>query len=225
MPLYGDAESMAETFGEFATAMGAGLVLIYVVLVLLFRDLLQPVTIMTALPLSLSGAFGGLLLAGMAMDVLSLIGLLMLMGIVTKNSILLVKYAIEEIRAGVGRREALLDAGMKRARPIVMTTIAMVAGMVAPALGFGAGAELRAPMAVVVIGGLLASTLLSLVFVPVAFTFMDDMRARLAGPLSRLATLRPGDRDEPQPADAAPPVSAFSSGSGSSHSASGRSLM
>ncbi|GJD93606.1 efflux RND transporter permease subunit [Methylobacterium iners] len=196
IPLYGDAESMAETFSEFALAMGAGLLLIYVVLVLLFRDVLQPITIMTALPLSLSGAFGALLLTGMALDVLSLIGLLMLMGIVTKNSILLVEYAVEEIRAGVGRRDALLDAGVKRARPIVMTTVAMVAGMMVPALGFGAGSELRAPMAVVVIGGLLTSTVLSLLFVPVAFTFMDDLRGVLGRPLSRLTTLQDGDREE-----------------------------
>lgn len=193
IPLYGDAESMAETFGGFAFAMGAGLVLIYVVLVLLFKDMLQPITIMTALPLSLSGAFGALMLAGMPLDVLSLIGLLMLMGIVSKNSILLVEYAIEEIRAGVPRHEALVDAGLKRARPIVMTTIAMVAGMLVPALGIGAGAELRAPMAVVVIGGLSTSTLLSLVFVPVIFTFMDDLK-HLVGPIfMRLATFRKED--------------------------------
>ncbi|WP_298961452.1 efflux RND transporter permease subunit [uncultured Methylobacterium sp.] len=195
IPLYGDAESMAETFSEFALAMGAGLLLIYVVLVLLFRDVLQPITIMTALPLSLSGAFGALLLAGMALDVLSLIGLLMLMGIVTKNSILIVDYAIEEIRTGVDRRKSLLDAGVKRARPIIMTTVAMIAGMMVPALGFGAGSELRAPMAVVVIGGLLTSTVLSLLFVPVAFTFMDDLGVVLGRSLSRLTTLQPGDRE------------------------------
>jgi HAE1 family hydrophobic/amphiphilic exporter-1 len=194
-PLTGDAETMAELFGQFGLAMGAGILLIYVVLVLLFKDFMQPLTIMTALPLSLAGAFAGLLLAGMALDLLSLIGLLMLMGIVTKNSILLVEYAIEEVRSGISRTEALVDAGRKRARPILMTTVAMVAGMAFPALGIGPGAELRAPMAVVVIGGLLTSTVLSLIFVPVFFALVDDAEHWLGRRLKALTTLEPGDID------------------------------
>ncbi|UFN49951.1 efflux RND transporter permease subunit [Roseomonas sp. OT10] len=171
----GDAEIMAELFQGFVMALGAGVLLVYLVLVVLFGGFLQPLTIMTALPLSLGGALVALLLAQQALGVSSVIGVLMLMGIVAKNSILLVEYAIESQRAGLPVREALLEAARKRARPIVMTTIAMTAGMAHIALGLGADAEFRSPMAVTVIGGLITSTLLSLVFVPAAYTLMDDV--------------------------------------------------
>ena len=129
MPEYGDAEYMNEMFNQFGMAMGFGVLMVLVVLVLLFRDFLQPVTIITALPLSLGGALGGLLLYGAALDLSSVIGILMLMGIVTKNSILLVDFIIEKRRHGMARARAIYRSGAERARPIIMTSIAMGAGM------------------------------------------------------------------------------------------------
>ncbi|EAQ34295.1 Acriflavin resistance protein [Nitrobacter sp. Nb-311A] len=171
----GDAESLNELSEGFATAITAGLMMVYAVLVLLFGTFLQPITILFSLPLSIGGAIMALLLTGKQLTTPVWIGILMLMGIVTKNAIMLVEFAVESIRAGHAREEAIIDAGMKRARPIVMTTIAMVAGMMPSALAFGAGGEFRSPMALAVIGGLLFSTLLSLVFVPAMFLLMDDV--------------------------------------------------
>jgi multidrug efflux pump subunit AcrB len=172
----GDAETMAELFGSFGTAMLIGIMCIYIVLVLLLHDFLQPITILAALPLSLGGALLALLVTGNSLSMPSVIGLLMLMGIVTKNSILLVDYAMLGLHEhGLGRFDALVDACHKRARPIVMTTIAMGAGMMPTALGLGADPSFRAPMAIVLIGGLIASTFLSLLVVPVVFTFVDDV--------------------------------------------------
>ncbi len=170
----GDAEVMAELFASFGLAMLTGVLCIYIVLVLLFKGFMQPVTILAALPLSLGGAFVALLLTKSAFSMPSLIGLIMLMGIATKNSILLVDYAIIARHAGMGRFDALIDACHKRARPIVMTTIAMGAGMMPIALGLGADPSFRAPMAVAVIGGLITSTFLSLLVIPVVFTYVDD---------------------------------------------------
>ncbi len=173
----GDAEVMGELFASFGLAMLTGVLCIYIVLVLLFKDFLQPVTILAALPLSLGGAFVGLLLAQKSFSMPSLIGLIMLMGIATKNSILLVEYAIVARRDhGLNRWDALLDACHKRARPIVMTTIAMGAGMLPIAIGWGAAdPSFRSPMAVAVIGGLITSTFLSLLVIPVVFTYVDDV--------------------------------------------------
>jgi multidrug efflux pump subunit AcrB len=171
----GDAERMAELFGAFGTAMAVGVMCIYIVLVLLFHDFLQPTTILSALPLSVGGAVVALLVTGRSFSMPSVIGLLMLMGIVTKNSILLVDYAVIARRAGLDRFEALVDACRKRARPIVMTTLAMGLGMLPIALGLGVDASFRGPMAITVIGGLITSTVLSLLVVPVAFTYVDDL--------------------------------------------------
>jgi multidrug efflux pump subunit AcrB len=172
----GDAEVMAELFAGFGLAMLTGIVCIYIVLVLLFKNFLHPFTILTALPLSLGGAFVMLLMTGKSFSMPSLIGLIMLMGIATKNSILLVEYAIVARRDhGMSRVEALLDACHKRARPIVMTTLAMGAGMLPIAVGWGAAdASFRSPMAVAVIGGLMTSTVLSLLVIPAVFTVVDD---------------------------------------------------
>lgn len=172
----GDAEAMTELFQSFGLAMLTGVVCIYFVLVLLFKDFLQPVTILAALPLSLGGAFLGLLVGGKALSMPSMIGLVMLMGIATKNSILLVEYAIVARRDHhLSRVDAILDACHKRARPIIMTTIAMTAGMLPIALEWGsADGSFRSPMAVSVIGGLLTSTVLSLLVIPVVFTYVDD---------------------------------------------------
>jgi multidrug efflux pump subunit AcrB len=171
----GDAESLNELSDGFATAITAGLMMVYAVLVLLFGTFLQPITILFSLPLSIGGAIGALLLTGKQLTTPVWIGMLMLMGIVTKNAIMLVEFAVESIREGKPREEAIVDAGMKRARPIVMTTIAMAAGMMPSALAFGAGGEFRSPMALAVIGGLVFSTVLSLVFVPAMFMVMDDV--------------------------------------------------
>ena len=173
----GDAEALADLSAGFATAMTAGLMMVYAVLVLLFGTFLQPITILFSLPLSIGGAIAALLLTGNQLTVPVYIGMLMLMGIVTKNAIMLVEFAVESIREGKPREEAIIDAGMKRARPIVMTTIAMAAGMMPSALAFGAGGEFRSPMALAVIGGLVFSTVLSLVFVPAMFILMDDVGA------------------------------------------------
>jgi len=179
----GDAEMMAELFGSFGLAMLTGVLCIFVVLVLLFKDFLQPVTILAALPLAFGGGFVALLLADKALSMPSLIGLVMLMGIATKNSILLVEYAIVARRElGLGRFEALLDACHKRARPVVMTTIAMGAGMLPVALGFGAAdASFRSPMAYAVIGGLVTSTILSLLVIPPVYTVLDDIKQLILG--------------------------------------------
>jgi multidrug efflux pump subunit AcrB len=170
----GDAQEMQALFASFGIAMLIGVLCIYGVLVLLFHDFMQPLTILAALPLSIGGAFIGLLVSQKALSMPSMIGLIMLMGIVTKNSILLVDYAILARRANMNRFDALVDACRKRSRPIVMTTIAMGAGMLPLALGFGADPSFRSPMAVAVIGGLITSTLLSLLVVPAVYTFVDD---------------------------------------------------
>jgi HAE1 family hydrophobic/amphiphilic exporter-1 len=173
---YGDSERMNELFSEFAIAIVAGILLVYCVLVLLFHDFAQPMTIMAALPLSVGGALGLLLASGEALSLPAIIGILMLMGIVTKNSILLVEYALVEMEKGASRWDALVDACSKRARPILMTTVAMGAGMLPIALKIGADADFRAPMAIAVIGGLITSTILSLFYVPVVFTYVDDAK-------------------------------------------------
>ena len=181
-------------------AIVAGLFLIYAVITLLFRSFFKPVVILSALPLGITGAFLALLIGGLALNMPSLIGLLMLLGLAAKNSILLVEFAIERERAGATQREALIDACRERARPIIMTTLAMQAGMLPTALGIGAGAEFRQPMAVAVIGGLLTSTILSLVMVPVVYEFVDDFERWLTPKLGRLITPRDHATEEAIPA-------------------------
>lgn len=172
----GDADVMQQLFESFGLAMLTGVLCIYVVLVLLFKDFLQPITILVALPLSLGGAFVLLLLAKSSFSMPSLIGLIMLMGIASKNSILLVDYAIiARSERQYSRINALLDACHKRVRPIIMTTLAMGAGMLPIALGIGTDPSFRAPMAISVIGGLITSTFLSLLVIPVVYTFIDDI--------------------------------------------------
>jgi multidrug efflux pump subunit AcrB len=171
----GEVQRMSELFQSFGIAMAIGVFCIYAVLVVLFHDFLQPATILCALPLALGGALLALWLTHQAFSMPVVIGVLMLMGIVTKNSILLVEYAIVARRQrDMTRLAAVIDACHKRARPIVMTTIAMGAGMLPNALGLGAEPSFRQPMAIVVIGGLLTSTVLSLLVVPVVFTYVDD---------------------------------------------------
>jgi multidrug efflux pump subunit AcrB len=208
----GDAEVFVELFASFGLAMLTAIVCIYIVLVLLFKDFLHPMTILAALPLSLGGAFVGLLVADKTLSMPSLIGLIMLMGIATKNSILLVEYAIEARRgkpatdthpavAPMGRTEALLDACHKRVRPIVMTTIAMGAGMMPIAMSWGASdGSFRSPMGVAVIGGLITSTLLSLLVIPAVYTFVDDLEgffAKLWRKLTRTSSAHADGVNEP----------------------------
>ena len=200
----GDAEVMGEVFQGFAQAMGAGLMMVLAVLILLFGSVLQPITILLSLPLSVGGVIGGLLIMNYAISMPVVIGILMLMGIVTKNAIMLVDFAVERIAVGVPRTEALVDAGRKRARPIVMTTIAMGAGMIPSALGIGDGGEFRSPMAVGVIGGLIASTILSLIFVPAMFTVMDDLGRLIWRGFSRFVGPRDDESVVAQPHGGAP---------------------
>ncbi|MDM8346637.1 efflux RND transporter permease subunit [Pseudochrobactrum sp. sp1633] len=192
---YGNAEYMAEMFNSFGLALLTGILMVAAVLVLLFKDFLQPLTILIALPLSIGGAAIALLLYGAALDLSSVIGILMLMGIVCKNSILMVDYAIECRKEGLDRHAALLKAGITRVRPIVMTTIAMVAGMIPAAIGIGGDAGFRAPMAIAVIGGLITSTALSLIFVPVMFTAMDDLNNWASKKLKKLSSVTESDRE------------------------------
>ncbi|MHC2090158.1 efflux RND transporter permease subunit [Methylobacterium sp. CM6244] len=206
----GDAEIMGEVFEGFALAMGAGLMMVFGVLVLLFGNFLQPLTILFSLPLSIGGAILGLLIFHMPISMPVVIGILMLMGVVTKNAIMLVDFAIEEMARGVDRATAIIDAGRKRARPIVMTTIAMAAGMVPSAMALGIGGEFRAPMAVAVIGGLIVSTGLSLIFVPAIFVLVDDLSRLFARLFGRFI----GRKDEPTEGVFALPATLANDGKG-----------
>ena len=200
----GDAKYMNELIANFFIAMGTGILMVFAVLVLLFARVLQPITILFALPFSIAGVVLALVLTGFSASLGVFIGLLMLMGIVAKNSILLVDFAIEEMRAGADRVTAILEAGHKRARPIVMTTVAMVAGMLPVALGLGGDTAFRQPMAIAVIGGLITSTGLTLVIVPAAFTLIDDVERWLAPKVGRVLvpqqqpqSAEPGSRPRP----------------------------
>jgi HAE1 family hydrophobic/amphiphilic exporter-1 len=194
----GDAEIMGEVFQGFFVAMITGLLMVLGVLVLLFGSVFQPITILLSLPLSVGGVILGLLMTNNAISMPVVIGILMLFGIVTKNAIMLVDFAIEQVKLGTDRAHAIIDAGRKRARPIIMTTIAMVAGMVPSALGLGDGGEFRAPMAIAVIGGLIVSTVLSLVFVPSFYTVMDDVSRFFSWVFGRF--VGPKEEDTPHPA-------------------------
>ena len=176
----GDAEVQAELMGSFVNAMVLGLMLVLTVLILLFKSVIQPFTILFSLPLAIGGVAAALIITGNAISMPVLIGILMLMGIVTKNAILLVDFAIEMMSKGLNRKAALIEAGHKRARPIIMTSIAMSVGMLPSAIGVGEGGAFRAPMAIAVIGGIIVSTILSLVVVPSFFLIMDDL-SRLLG--------------------------------------------
>lgn len=182
----GDAEVMNEVFNSFFLAMSTGLLMVYAIQVLLYKDWIQPITRMVALPLSIGGAFFMLLLTGTEFGMPAVIGILMLMGIADKNSILLVDYMLEKIESGMPRTEAIMEACKVRARPIIMTSLSMFAGMLPIALGLGLDSAFRAPMAVAVIGGLISSTALSLIFVPVMFSYVRDFEEWLIPKLKHL---------------------------------------
>jgi multidrug efflux pump subunit AcrB len=195
----GDAEMMGELFTNFVIAITTGILMVFAVLVLLFARVLQPITILSSLPLSIGGAVLALMATRQSLSLGVMIGFLMLMGIVAKNSILLADFAIEEMRAGKDRFTALLEAGHKRARPIVMTTVAMIAGMLPVAIGFGGDNAFRGPMAIAVIGGLLTSTALTLVIVPAAFTLIDDIERWLGPRFGKVLTASVPQRAESEP--------------------------
>ncbi|WP_332656562.1 efflux RND transporter permease subunit [Brevundimonas sp.] len=196
----GDAEFIQEMITGFAVAFATGILLMYAVLVLLFRSFAYPVTIMASLPLAIGGAFVALMIAGSSFSISSLIGVLMLMGIAAKNSILLVDYIVMAEKDGMTRLEAIMDAAHKRARPILMTTFAMGAGMLPVALGWGADVEFRSPMAIAVVGGLISSTFLSLLFIPPIFTLIDDIAGFARRRMSKMFA---SQRHEPnRPAEA-----------------------
>lgn len=183
----GDAENMAESTGYAAQALGLAVIFIYLILASQFGSFLQPLAIMTTLPLSLIGVLLGLLATGSTLNIFSIIGFIMLMGLVTKNAILLVDYSNQAQARGLSLRDSLAEAGAVRLRPIVMTTLAMISGMLPLALGLGEGGGQRAPMAHAVIGGLISSTILTLVFVPVVLTYLDGFRRRVRRFLPRSA--------------------------------------
>jgi multidrug efflux pump subunit AcrB len=193
----GNAQLMSELFTDFGIAMLTGLLMVFAVLVLLFVRVLQPLTILSSLPLSLGGAVLALWLTRNPLSLGVMIGFLMLMGIVAKNAILLVDFAIEEMRAGKDRTTALLESGHKRARPIVMTTVAMVAGMLPVALSIGDA--FRSPMAIAVIGGLITSTALTLIVVPAGFTVVDDIERWVGPKLAHVIIAEPA-AEQPAPA-------------------------
>ncbi|QND47972.1 efflux RND transporter permease subunit [Rhizobium lusitanum] len=189
----GDTKIQKEMQTSFGNAMLMGLLLVLTVLILLFKDVIQPFTILLSLPLAIGGVALALIMTGNALSMPVMIGILMLMGIVTKNAILLVDFAIEMMHHGMPRLEAVVEAGRKRARPIIMTSIAMSAGMLPSALGVGEGGSFRAPMAIAVIGGIIVSTVLSLVVVPSFFLIMDDLSRLLAWLFGRLVGKRDTD--------------------------------
>ena len=186
--LTGNASTLKESVGYMLEAVLLALILVFLIMSAQFESFVHPLTIMLSVPLSFIGAFLALLTFGMNMSIFTMIGFIMLMGLVTKNALLLVDYANQQRAAGMTRFEALVSAGTVRLRPILMTTAAMVGGMMPVALATGAGAEQRAPMAVAIIGGLITSTMLTLVVVPVAYELIDKIVqwmqrvwARLAG--------------------------------------------
>ncbi|HEY5071698.1 MAG TPA: efflux RND transporter permease subunit [Caulobacteraceae bacterium] len=186
----GQEQALAQLASGFAVALFSAIGLVYAVMVLLFRSFFKPFVILSALPTAIGGAFLAMLVVNAPLSIPSAIGFLMLMGLAAKNSILLVEYAIEREREGKSQREALYEACRERARPIVMTTMAMAAGMLPTALALGNGSEFRQPMAVAVIGGLMTSTVLSLILVPVVYEFIDDFERWLTPWAARLVTPR-----------------------------------
>lgn len=182
----GANQDMTESAGYAASALIMAIVLIYMVLASQFNSFLYPLAIMASLPLSLIGVFGALYIFGSTLNIFSIIGIIMLMGLVTKNAILIIDFIKKAVDQGAERTEAIVEAGKTRLRPILMTTTAMVMGMVPLALGLGEGAEQRAPMAHAIIGGIITSTILTLVVVPIIYTYLDGLKRRTVSVIRRL---------------------------------------
>jgi hydrophobe/amphiphile efflux-1 (HAE1) family protein len=197
---FGNAKIQAELFTNVGMALGAAVLFIYTVLVLLFADFLHPITIMVALPFSIGGAFLGLLVTHKDLGLFALIGIVLLLGLVTKNSILLVDFTLLNVREGKPLMAAVVESGVARLRPILMTTIAMITGMLPIALGIGAGSQVRSPMAIAIIGGLMSSTLLTLIVVPVIFTYVDKLQHLIFDRLLKGAAQRKSQEDAMDPA-------------------------
>jgi len=193
-------QNLNETKGYVLEALLLAVVFIYLILASLFGSFLQPLAIMIALPLSFIGVAVALLVTKGTISVMAMIGIIMLMGLVTKNGILLIDFTNQQRANGVPRRDALLMAGRIRLRPIIMTTVAMIFGMLPLALAIGSGAEARAPMARAVIGGLITSTILTLFVVPVVYTLLDDLSLWFARRKERAVEDRPSSQPAPAPA-------------------------
>jgi len=183
----GDAEIMRDMFSDMSIALALAILFVYMIMVSLFESYVHPLTIMFSLPVALVGDLGSLALTGMTLSMFSMIGIIMLMGLVTKNAILLVDFTNTLRARGMEMREALLEAGGTRLRPIIMTTATMIFGMTPLALALGAGSEMRQSMAVVIIGGLTSSTLLTLVLVPVVYTYVDALKETIPALFRRVA--------------------------------------
>jgi multidrug efflux pump subunit AcrB len=185
----GGQQEMKETFAAAVAALGLAVIFIYLVLASQFGSFLQPIAIMASLPLSLVGVLLALLLTNTTLNIFSIIGFIMLMGLVTKNAILLVDFTNQGIRAGKSVRESILDAGQVRLRPILMTTMAMIFGMLPMAIGVGSGGEMLAPMGRAVIGGVITSTVLTLLIVPVLYTYLFALGERVKKSLGKGAAV------------------------------------
>jgi HAE1 family hydrophobic/amphiphilic exporter-1 len=196
----GDANLMSDLFTGIVIALFTGIAMVYATLVLLFRSFFKPVVVLSVIPLAVIGVILALAIFNFSISLPSLIGILMLFGLSAKNSILLVEYAIESERSGATQREAIIDACRERARPIIMTTVAMAAGMLPTALALGKGSEFRQPMAIAVIGGLITSTALSLVVVPAIYEIVDDLERWLVPRLVRFVTPRDAPEEAARPA-------------------------
>jgi HAE1 family hydrophobic/amphiphilic exporter-1 len=174
------ARNQAELFGSIFAALGLAILLMYLILVVQFGSFLDPLAILLSLPLSLIGVVLMLIITGDALNIMSMIGVMMLMGIVAKNAILLIDFAKKQHESGMPLREALIEAGRVRLRPIMMTTLALVAGMIPVAIGWGEGADFRAPLGRAVIGGVITSTVLTLVVIPTIYEIFTEWREKLA---------------------------------------------
>jgi HAE1 family hydrophobic/amphiphilic exporter-1 len=177
----GEAKDQAQVFGDILAALGIALLLMYLILVMQFGSFLEPVAILVSLPLSLIGVVLALLITGDTLNIMSMIGVILLMGIVAKNAILLIDFAKWGQEQGMDRRQAIIEAGRVRLRPIMMTTLALIAGMIPVALGIGEGADFRAPLGRAIIGGTITSTFLTLLVIPTVYEIMDEMRIWVSG--------------------------------------------
>jgi HAE1 family hydrophobic/amphiphilic exporter-1 len=193
----GDSEEQREVFGRMLLAIGAALLLLYMILVIQFDSFLEPLAILLSLPLSLTGVMLALIVTGSTLNIMSMLGVVLLMGIVAKNAILLIDFAKTAMRLGAPRHDALLQAGATRLRPILMTSFAIIAGMIPAALSIGDGAELRAPLGRAVIGGVVTSTLLTLLVIPTVFDSLHALSEHVRNRLHTGQTGRAKDRTEP----------------------------
>jgi HAE1 family hydrophobic/amphiphilic exporter-1 len=177
----GEVKDQQEVFGRVFAALGLAVMLMYLILVMQFGSFLEPIAILMSLPLSLIGVVLALLITGDTLNIMSMIGVILLMGIVAKNAILLIDFAKWGQEQGMDRRTAIIEAGRVRLRPIMMTTMALIAGMIPVALGRGEGADFRSPLGRAIIGGVITSTFLTLLVIPTMYEILDDIRRKVVG--------------------------------------------